>query len=131
MKPKTFAIIVIAAVACGVLAEYVARGQEYVHRSLQVKWKANKEPDIAGYRVMITSTNIGTWTNVLATNWMWSVGAVTSSPVVVPNQGPWAAHVQAVNLAGIPSLWSTGAVFSIPEQTIGVSVSQTITINIP
>lgn len=132
MRPKNFAIVVLIAVLCGVVAEYIARGQAFPHPGIVIRWKANSEPDIAGYRVWITGTNIGSWTNPVATNIHLEVDAgTTSAPIKLPAPGPWTAMVQAYNLAGLSSLWSTGVVFSMPARVREVTVLQEVTIALP
>lgn len=131
MRPKNFAIVVIIAVLCGIVAEYIARGQSSPQPGVRVRWKANTETDIAGYRVMIHATNIGAWVNPLSTNWVTDAGNTTSAPVMLPGTGPWVARVQAYNLAGLSSLWSTGVVFSLPGVVREVTITQDITISFP
>lgn len=132
MKPKTIAIVILSVIAFLLAAEIAARSQSFAQPQLRVRWKANVEPDIAGYRVWVQSTNVGTWANTTPTNWVISVDQnTTSAPIVVPSQGPWVLRVQAFNLAGLSSLWSSNLVFSVPGRVTDITISQDITISVP
>lgn len=95
-------------------------------RDVRVRWDANKEGDLAGYRLRV-STNTMTGTNSSRWTKEFDFGLSTTNKITVTNR-PTFLHVIAYNTAGLESDPSNEVKVDWPAAPVGVSVEVTVVI---
>lgn len=93
---------------------------ELPKRELRVRWNANKEADLAGYRIRsstntMTGTNSGRWQREV------DVGLSSTNTITISNK-PTFLHVIAYNSMGLQSDPSNELQVDWPDAPVGVSV---------
>ena len=86
---------------------FTAASQSPNFDTVTLEWNANTESDLGGYKVYATQ-NTNLWTYVK------SVGLVTETTLLLPDQGTWYFILTATNTGGLESLPSNIAIYSTP-----------------
>lgn len=105
MKPSKLFVALVVILSALVFAAYV-RGQSGSTYSVTVRWDANTEPDVSGYRLR--------WSDSGTSGWVRDCRLVTTQTVSLPHRGPWTFLVLAYNTAGMESLPSSNLVVAFP-----------------
>ena len=100
MKTK-YLIALLAAIG------FTAASQSPNFDTVTLEWNANTESDLGGYKLYATQ-NTNLWTYVK------SVGLVTETTLLLPDQGTWYFTLTAINTGGLESLPSNIAVYTTP-----------------
>lgn len=86
---------------------FTAASQSPNFDTVTLEWNANTESDLGGYKLYATQ-NTNLWTYVK------SVGLVTETTLLLPDQGTWYFTLTATNTGGLESLPSNIAIYSTP-----------------
>ena len=100
MKTK-YLIALLAAIG------FTAASQSPNFDTVTLGWNANTESDLGGYKLYATQ-NTNLWTHVK------SVGLVTETTLLLPDQGTWYFTLTAINTGGLESEQSNIAVYTTP-----------------
>ena len=86
---------------------FTAASQSPNFDTVTLEWNANTESDLGGYKLYATQ-NTNLWTYVK------SVGLVTETTLLLPDQGTWYFTLTATNTGGLESEQSNIAVYTTP-----------------